>query len=103
MIASCVLWIVLSLKINPDIEKFLQSEGKPYKPKIIWSIIFPFYYQYYLLYNRDKLTESTNLPPQNNGGKSLAEQIARLKELKDQGALSDKEFEEAKNKLLSKN
>lgn len=60
VLVEYVLLIILSLRSKSEIENYLNNISKPYNLKTVWCFIFPFYYQYYILYNIDKIKVNEN-------------------------------------------
>jgi hypothetical protein len=86
------------------------DNGRPYVSEQPYSVrfvdgkveSFGRFMQLFDIYNRPPIGSTVNVPswvPHNNV--DVATQLQRLKALKDQGALTEEEFQQAKTKLLS--
>lgn len=78
--------------------------NQPYSVRLVDGKVESFgrFMQLFDIYNRPPTGSTVNAPtwaPHNNA--DIATQLMRLKALKDQGALTDEEFQQAKAKLLS--
>lgn len=97
-LAYLVLTIVLSFKTKRSFEQLLEKNNCRKQLNGILCFIIPFIYQYYITYNAETLAGGQGV---SQNTQSIGEQIEKLRQLKESGSISEEEFEQAKNKLLS--
>lgn len=93
----------LTYYLSTDNGRYYGGE-QPYSVRLVDGKVESFgrFMQLFDIYNRPPTGSTVNAPtwaPHNNT--DIATQLMRLKALKDQGALTDEEFQQAKIKLLS--
>lgn len=97
-----VLIITLSFRTKKSFEQFLFNNNYRIMLNGFWCFLIPFLYQYYIAFNAEEIWQKKCL--QANPGQQandVSDKIARLKEMLDNGTISEEEFETAKKKLLS--
>lgn len=97
-----VLIITLSFRTKKSFEQFLLKNNYNIVLNGFWCFLIPFWYQYYIAFNAEEIWQKKSLQaapaPQQN---DVSDKIAKLKEMLDNGTISEEEFETAKKKLLS--
>ena len=101
-LAYLVLIITLSFRTKKSFEQFLFNNNYKIVLNGFWCFLIPFWYQYYIAFNAEEIWQKKCLQaapaPQAN---DVSDKIAKLKEMLDNGTISEEEFETAKKKLLS--
>lgn len=89
--------IFMAFKYRDILNTLFKQKQINITPNIAWLILFGEFYMYYCLRNAE-MSSSIETPKK---GLSVAEQLEKLKNLKESGVLSDEEFNTEKHKLLS--
>lgn len=108
-LAASVLFITLSFSIKKHLEQMLLKEGLPQQLSGVMCFFFPIIYQYYIIVNAEKrhadLATVARAQAQTADAQSAAQEarldrLRQLAELKEQGALSEEEFQTEKKRIL---
>lgn len=108
-LAQLVLLITLSFSIKKHLERMLLEEGLPQQLNGVMCFLFPIFYQYYIIVNAEKrhagLAAVARAQAQPAGAhpatqEARLDRLRQLAELKEQGALSEEEFQTEKKKIL---
>lgn len=97
MLCGLIPWglsIFISIKMKNGMDELFLNNNIHINTSMIWAVIFPIFYQYYLLScvkNRE-IISSTKI--------DSVSQLEKLAELKDKGILTEQEFEEKKKSIL---
>jgi len=104
------LSIYLSIISKKEIELLLAENNIPFKLNTFLCVIFPMYYQYYIVRNAEEIYQKSSTqahfesqakmpaPPQDD----KYAKIEKLAKLRDSGALTEEEFLEQKKNILGK-
>ena len=95
--AYMIIIIILSFKLKPLLEEFLEKIGKPYHLSSVWCFIFPLFYQYYVIYNIDRKLKESKL----DHNSDQISKLTQLQALKESGVITEEEFQVQKEKILS--
>lgn len=108
-LASIVLLITLSFSIKKHLEQMLLEEGLPQQLSGVMCFFFPIVYQYYIIVNAEKRhaglatvarAQTQTADAQPDAQEARLDRLRQLAELKEQGALSEEEFQTEKRKIL---
>lgn len=108
-LAEVVLLITLSFSMKKHLEQMLLAEGLPQQLSGIMCFFFPIVYQYYIIVNAEKRhaglatvarAQAQTADVQPDAQEVRLDRLRQLADLKEQGALSEEEFQKEKRKIL---
>lgn len=108
-LAEVVLLITLSFSMKKHLEQMLLAEGLPQQLNGVMCFFFPIVYQYYIIVNAEKRhaglaavarAQTQTADAQPDAQEVRLDKLRQLAELKEQGALSEEEFQTEKRKIL---
>lgn len=103
-LVEIIILVALSFKIRYPLEKIFQSQNMPYKMSSVWTFFLPGYYQYYIITNIEEIYSRRVTSAAANEGRqkseSSLEKLERLAQLRQNGTITEEEFQQYKNKIL---
>jgi len=105
----CVLGI--SIVTRKSLQDKMNENNLSISIKLIWCVLIPIFYQYYIIYNSDEISEKNKIRNDNKNIKITEDknkdkndkytELEKLSKLKEAGIISEEEFCEQKKKILS--
>ena len=106
-ISSSAICVYSSFKLKDNLEKKMLEYGIKLEISSLYSIIFPFIYQYYIIINAELLyqkkisfTKKSENADSSQRSNATYEELEKLSKLKDSGVITEDEFSVQKKKIL---